>query len=111
MRRSVKITQLKGNEMHSITTNQWIEAVYKISSDKQFLDPVLITYSSERMMITALEEFNQTENNKFISGLLDAYNEAGTLSEKQWYYLVRMYLKLDSVAQELLIASRQHIAK
>jgi antitoxin component YwqK of YwqJK toxin-antitoxin module len=86
--------------MTPITNNQWIEAVYKTCKEA-YLDPVYISFSLEKQMTQALRDYNQIANNKFIAGLIEAYDENGTLSEKQWYYLVRMYLKLDEVVDEL----------
>jgi hypothetical protein len=86
--------------MTAITENQWIHAIYNLA-DVGYLDPVHIAYSTEKKMIDALRTYNQTANNKFITGLIDCYDESGTLSEKQWYYLVRMYLKLDEVMIDL----------
>lgn len=84
--------------MNPINLNDKLSALYDTAGSTAQVDPVNITYSEEQVMIDALTSYNQTHKNPFIQGLLGYHHEHGTLSEKQWYYLIRMYLKLDHVA-------------
>lgn len=80
-------------------TIKYLDNLYRKNRANGSIDPVDISLELEKYIMECLDEYNISRGNLFLDSLLEIYRETGTLSERQWFHIIRFWLRLFDIAE------------